>query len=86
MIHFSVMREPPFLIKESGYAGFEILVDFYFKGLSEKDGARRSRVTYDLFLIPNLTELKSKENLKRTNTFTSRKLVTISHKLSLIHI
>ena len=79
---FSVIREPPFVIKESGYAGFEILVDFYFKGLSEKDTARRAKVNYDLFLTPNLEEIKAgrKNSLKRENTFTSRKLVTISHK------
>ena len=77
----SVLREPPFVIKESGYAGFEIMVDFYFKGLSEKDSARRARVSYDLFLTPNVSDLKNRtKEMKRTNTFSHRKTVTLMHK------
>ena len=57
------------------------MVDIYFKGLSEKDTARRARVSYDLFLTPNVSDLKNRtKEMKRTNTFSHQKTVTLMHK------
>ena len=77
-----IFTEPPYVIKRSGWAGFPILVEFYFKGLSENDSAKCAKITYDLFLTPNLEEIKSgrKNKFKRTNKFSNRKRMTISHK------
>ena len=36
-----VLREPPFVVKEEGYAGFEIGIEIYFKGVKESDQARK---------------------------------------------
>lgn len=43
-IPLSVLDKPPYRIKEQGYAGFEIYVDLYFKGLSDSDSARKVRL------------------------------------------
>ena len=58
------------------------MVEFVFKGLDDKDKVKRTRVDYDLFLIPNLEDLsaKNKSTLKKTNSHTTRKIITISHK------
>jgi len=76
------LKEPPFVVKEAGYAGFNIVVEFVFKGLDDKDKVKRTRVDYDLFLIPNLEDLsaRNKSTLKKTNSHTCRKIITISHK------
>ncbi len=37
----SVLTKQPFLVKEQGWAGFEILVEIYFKGLPDSDKARK---------------------------------------------
>ena len=81
-IFFKALKEPPFVVKEAGYAGFNIVVEFVFKGLDDKDKVKRTRVDYDLFLIPNLEDLsaKNKSTLKKTNSHTTRKIITISHK------
>lgn len=36
-----MLTKNPFRVKEKGYAGFEIFVDVYFKGLSESDSAKK---------------------------------------------
>ena len=79
---FTALKEPPFVVKEAGYAGFNIVVEFVFKGLDDKDKVKRTRVDYDLFLIPNLEDLsaRNKSTLKKTNSHTCRKIITISHK------
>ena len=81
-IFFTALKEPPFTVKESGYAGFNIVVEFVFKGLDDKDKVKRTRVDYDLFLIPNLEDLsaRNKSTLKQKNSHTCRKIITISHK------
>ena len=81
-IFFKALKEPPFVVKEAGYAGFNIVVEFVFKGLDDKDKVKRTRVDYDLFLIPNLEDLsaRNKSTLKKTNSHTCRKIITISHK------
>ena len=70
------------MVRESGYGNFEINVDIYFKGIKDKDPARRTQMQYSLFLSPSLEALSSgnKDKLKRENTYTQRRLVTLSHK------
>ena len=70
------------MVRESGYGNFEINVDIYFKGIKDKDPARRTQMQYSLFLSPSLEALSSgnKDKLKRENTYTQRELITISHK------
>ena len=72
----------PYVVRESGYGNFEINVDIYFKGIKDKDPARRTQMQYSLFLSPSLEALSSgnKDKLKRENTYTQRRLVTLSHK------
>lgn len=36
-----VLTKQPFIVKEEGYATFEILVEIYFKGLPDTDKARK---------------------------------------------
>ena len=38
-----------YLISEQGYAGFEIFLEIYFKGLPANDPVRKVRIEYDLF-------------------------------------
>ncbi len=45
--YFSVVKEPPFEVAESGYAGFVFPIEIYFKSKSEP---RKIRFQYDLFL------------------------------------
>ena len=69
------------MVRESGYGNFEINVDIYFKGIKDKDPARRTQMQYNLFLSPSLEALSgNKDKLKRENTYTQRRLVTLSHK------
>ncbi|XP_065333766.1 protein AF-9 isoform X1 [Cloeon dipterum] len=42
-----VIKEPPFSVKESGYAGFNLLIDIYFK---TKDEPKKFKHSYDLDL------------------------------------
>jgi len=74
--------KPPFVVRESGYGNFEIIVDIYFKGLVAKDPARKIQIPYQLFLNPSLEQIRSgnKDKLKRENTFTNRRIITVSHK------
>ncbi|XP_076242096.1 ENL/AF9-related superfamily elongation complex transcription factor [Calliopsis andreniformis] len=46
-----VLKEPPFEIKESGYAGFEIPIHIYLKNKDE--GTKKIEITYDLSLQPS---------------------------------
>ncbi|XP_076661201.1 ENL/AF9-related superfamily elongation complex transcription factor [Halictus rubicundus] len=46
-----VLKEPPFEIKESGYAGFEIPIHIYLKNKDE--GTKRIEILYDLQLQPS---------------------------------
>ena len=70
------------MVRESGYGNFEINVDIYFKGIKSKDPAKKTQMNYSLFLSPSLEALSSgkKDNLKRENTYTQRRVVTLSHK------
>lgn len=45
--HFSVVKEPPFSIKESGYAGFLFPIEIYLKN---KDEPKKIKFSYDLSL------------------------------------
>ncbi len=38
---FPVLTKEPFVVKEEGYAGFEIPVEIYFKGLHDNDQAKK---------------------------------------------
>ena len=70
------------MVRESGNKNFGIKVDIYFKGISEKDPAKKTTKQYPLILCPSLEKLSSgkKDNLKREKIYTQRKLITISHK------
>jgi hypothetical protein len=46
-ISFSVIKEQPYVVKESGYAGFNLLIDIYFKN---KDEPKKFKHNYDLNL------------------------------------
>lgn len=45
-----VLKEPPFVVKESGYAGFIIPIEIYLKN---KDEPKKFQITYDLHLQPS---------------------------------
>ena len=74
------------MVRGVGNKNFGIKVDIYFKGINEKDPAKKTTKQYALILSPSLEqtleELSSgnKNHLKRKNTYTQRKLITISHK------
>jgi transcription initiation factor IIF auxiliary subunit len=38
---FLVLTEPPYVVKEQGYAGFTILIEVFFKGVPDNDNARK---------------------------------------------
>lgn len=42
-----VLKEPPFVVKESGYAGFIIPIEIYLKN---KDEPKKFQISYDLHL------------------------------------
>lgn len=42
-----VLKEPPFIVKESGYAGFIIPIEIYLKN---KDEPKKFQISYDLHL------------------------------------
>ena len=76
------LTKPPFVVKGSENGQFIIDVEIYFKGFSAKDPDWKTHVQYSLFLSPSLEVLRlgKRDNLKRENTFTQRKNITISHK------
>lgn len=43
-----ILKDPPFVIKQSGYGGFEIPIDIYLK--NKDDGTKRIEILYDLNL------------------------------------
>ncbi|XP_012534391.1 protein AF-9 [Monomorium pharaonis] len=45
-----VFKEPPFVVKESGYAGFIIPIEVYLKN---KDEPKKFQISYDLHLQPS---------------------------------
>lgn len=45
-----VLKEPPFMVKESGYAGFIIPIEIY---LRNKDEPKKFQISYDLHLQPS---------------------------------
>jgi len=45
-----ILKEPPFVVKESGYAGFIIPIEVYLKN---KDEPKKFQITYDLHLQPS---------------------------------
>ena len=71
------------MVRGEGYRNFGIKVDIFFKGMNEKDPAKKITKQYALILSPSLEELSSgkKADLKREKTHTQRKLITISHKV-----
>lgn len=42
-----MLKEPPFIVKESGYAGFLIPIEIYLKN---KDEPKKFQISYDLNL------------------------------------
>lgn len=42
-----MVKEPPYVVKESGYAGFPLPIDIYVRN---KDEPRKIRFKYELFL------------------------------------
>jgi transcription initiation factor IIF auxiliary subunit len=34
------LKEPPYVVKEQGYAGFTIFLEIFFKGLPDNDPGR----------------------------------------------
>lgn len=42
-----ILKEPPFVVKESGYAGFLIPIEIYLKN---KDEPKKFQISYDLDL------------------------------------
>ena len=70
------------MVRESGNRNFGIKVDIYFKGINDKDLAKKTTKQYAIILSPSLKELSSgkKDNLSREKNYTQRKLITISHK------
>lgn len=47
-LYFStVIKEPPYQISQSGYAGFELPIEIYFRN---KEEPKKVQYTYDLFL------------------------------------
>ena len=42
-----VLKEPPFVVKESGYAGFILLIEIHLKN---KDEPKKFQISYDLHL------------------------------------
>lgn len=44
-----VIKEPPYSVKESGYAGFQMLIDVY---LRNRDQPKKICFSYDLYLQP----------------------------------
>ena len=46
-----VLKEPPFVIKESGYAGFVIPIHIYLK--NKEEGSKKIEIFYDLNLQPS---------------------------------
>ena len=38
-----MLKRPPFVVKEEGYAGFEIFVELFLKGLPDTDPAKKVR-------------------------------------------
>ena len=70
------------MLRGFGNRNFGIKVEMFFKGMCEKDPAKKITKQYALILSPSLEELSSgkKANLKREKTQTQRKLITISHK------
>ena len=73
--------KPPFVVNESGYGNFEIVVEIYFKGFNAKDPSRKTQLQYNLFLQPSLESLRTgnKKDLKRENTYIGQRILTINH-------
>lgn len=61
-----VFKEPPYHVKESGYAGFVIPIDIYLKN---KDEPKKFTIYYDLQLQTSGSAINS--SIKHTETFAS---------------
>ena len=72
------------MVRESGNRNFGFKVDIYFKGINDKDLAKKTTKQYAVILSPSLQELSSgKKGLiphSREKNYTQKKLITISHK------
>lgn len=47
-VHFAVFKDPPYSLKECGYAGFELDIDIYFR--CQRDEQKKVTFRYDLTL------------------------------------
>lgn len=65
--HRVVQKEPPYTLKESGYAGFLLPIDIYFKGQGREDP---KKVTFQYDLSLQNTGLTTNVE-KRTHTFNN---------------
>lgn len=50
-----MIKEPPYSVKESGYAGFNLPIDIYFKG---HEKPKKLNYNYDLDLQPSGPPIK----------------------------
>lgn len=60
------VKDPPYVVKESGYAGFELDIDIYFK--CQRDEPKKVTIRYDLSL-PSLAEGPVTISQRRTHIF-----------------
>lgn len=71
-----VLREPPYVVKESGYAGFEIPISVYLKN---KDEPKKFHISYDLNLQPSGPAINKvllhSENISNPNDEFRKKLL-----------
>ena len=75
MFFFVVIKEPPFLITESGYAGFELPIEVYFKN---KEDPKYISIDYDLVIDAyKAVKITKREKLtfKNPNSDFKKKLV-----------
>lgn len=70
------MKEPPYVVKESGYAGFEIPIYVYLKN---KDEPKKFHFSYDLNLQPSGPAINKvvlhNENIPNPNDEFRKKLL-----------
>lgn len=85
-----VLREPPYVVKESGYAGFEIPISVYLKN---KDEPKKFHISYDLNLQPSGPAINKvllhSENISNPNDEFRKKLLkggAVSFQLFFVEI
>lgn len=65
-VHFAAFKDPPYLLKECGYAGFELDIDIYFR--CQRDEQKKITFRYDLTL-PSKGSTSASE--RRYHTFNN---------------